>query len=115
MNITDMVNVIKGKTDAVKSKVKNFIDNDPKKAAAYGLLGAGAASVTYSLASGDAEQITDALGNAAGAVSRTASLYTPEIVGNTGDAYDEKENGVWTRYTDDSQHSDSIEHGISML
>ena len=37
------------------------------------------------------------------------------LIDNTGDAYDEKENSVWTRCTDDSQYSDSIKHGISML
>ena len=94
MNITNMINVIKGKADVAVSKVKSIVDNDPRKAATYGLLGTGLATVTYSLATGDAEQISNALGNTANAVSRAASFYAPEIVGNSAFAVDFLNNAV---------------------
>jgi len=83
MNADDMVSVLKGKADTAVNKVKSVIDKDPRKAATYGLLGAGAVTVAHSLITGDAEQISDAFGNAANAISRTLSLYMPEIVEKT--------------------------------
>ncbi|MCK4808184.1 MAG: hypothetical protein KAS90_01040 [Candidatus Aenigmarchaeota archaeon] len=83
MNANDMVSVLKGTADVAVNKVKSVIDNDPRKAATYGLLGAGAVTVAHSLITGDAEQISDAFSSAGNAISRTVSLYTPEIIEKT--------------------------------
>ena len=84
MNANDMVSVLKGTADVAVNKVKSVIDNDPRKAATYGLLGAVTATVTHSLITGDTDTVHDNMQNAAGAVSRMAYLHLPEAMMATG-------------------------------
>ncbi len=84
MNANDIVSVLKGSADVAVNKVKSVIDNDPRKAATYGLLGAVTATVTHSLITGDTDTVHDNMQNAAGAVSRMAYLHLPEAMMATG-------------------------------
>ena len=63
-------------------------ERNPENSLPGALLCAVLAVLAYFVATGDAEQISNALSGAATAVSRSASIYAPEIIGSAGFAAD---------------------------
>lgn len=63
-------------------------ERNPGNSLPGALLCAVLAVLAYFVATGDAEQISNALSGAATAVSRSASIYAPEIIGSAGFAAD---------------------------